>query len=186
MKSVELLMQEHRIIELGLAVLENIADRLEQGESVPVDKIISLLDFFRVFADKCHHAKEEKALFPKLETKGIPHEGGPIGVMLNEHEKGRILQQQMRQALSDPLEAKNRQNFVSSAREYITLLRQHIWKEDNVLFQMAKQLFNKSDDRELIETFESYEQEQIGKHAHEHYHKLVYELEAEFLLHHNN
>jgi hemerythrin-like domain-containing protein len=186
MKSLELLMQEHRLIERGLALLKNIADRLERGESVSIEKVISLLDFFRVFADKCHHAKEEKALFPKLETRGIPREGGPIGVMLNEHEKGRTLQEQMRQALSDFLEAKARQNFVSSAREYITLLSQHIWKEDNVLFQMAKQILNKSDDMELEKSFESYEQEQIGGDSHEQYHKLICELEAYFLLHHNN
>ncbi len=52
MKSVEVLMHEHRIIEHGLAVLESIADRLERGESVPADKVSELLDFFRVFADQ--------------------------------------------------------------------------------------------------------------------------------------
>jgi hemerythrin-like domain-containing protein len=69
---------------------------------------------------------------------------------------------------------------VSSAREYITLLSQHIWKEDNVLFQMAKQILNKSDDMELEKSFESYEQEQIGGDSHEQYHKLICELEPIF------
>jgi hemerythrin-like domain-containing protein len=40
------------------------------------------LEFFRGFADKCHHCKEEDRLFPCMEARGIPREGGPIGVML--------------------------------------------------------------------------------------------------------
>ncbi len=183
MKSVEMLMHEHRVIEHGLAGLETIADHLARGESVPTDKVTALLDFFRVFADECHHAKEEEAFFPELEARGIPREGGPIGVMLHEHEEGQALQQQMRQALSDLSDATKRQQFVDAARNYIALLRQHIWKEDNVLFQMAQQVLTDADDVKLVERFERHEQEQLGEGVHERYHQLVHELEAEFLSH---
>jgi hemerythrin-like domain-containing protein len=47
------------------------------------------LDFIRHFADECHHFKEEQVLFPAMEEHGIPKEGGPIGMMLIEHEEGR-------------------------------------------------------------------------------------------------
>ena len=69
MKSLEVLMHEHRVIEHGLAVLENIADRLERGESVPTDKVTALLDFFQVFADQCHHGKERGCSFQNLRQK---------------------------------------------------------------------------------------------------------------------
>jgi hemerythrin-like domain-containing protein/uncharacterized protein (DUF2249 family) len=181
MKSVEALMHEHRVIEHGLAVLEAIADRIERGETVPTEKVAALLDFFRVFADECHHGKEEGVLFPELEARGIPKEGGPIGVMLHEHAEGRTLQQQMQQALSDLTSEANRQQFVAAAHNYIALLRQHIWKEDNVLFKMAEQFLTERDDEQLAARFDRHEREHIGEGVHERYHHLVHQLEAEFM-----
>ncbi len=181
MKSVEALMHEHRVIERGLEVLAAIADRLERGETPPTEKVTALLDFFRFFADGCHHGKEEGMLFPELEARGVPKEGGPIGVMLHEHDEGRALQQQMRQALTDLADATNRQQFVTAARNYIALLRQHIWKEDNVLFKMAEQVLTDADDAQLAERFERHEREHIGEGVHERYHHLIHELEAEFV-----
>ncbi len=181
MQSVEVLMHEHRVIEHGLAVLEVIAERLERGEIVPKEKVEALLEFFRVFADQCHHGKEEGMLFPELEGRGIPKEGGPIGVMLYEHEEGRQLQDQMRQALADLSDDANRQQFVAAARNYIALLRQHIWKEDNVLFKMAEQVLTETDDQRLAEEFERYEREEIGEGVHDRFHHLIHELEAEFI-----
>ncbi|MEZ8221428.1 Hemerythrin-like domain-containing protein, partial [Candidatus Fervidibacteria bacterium JGI MDM2 JNZ-1-D12] len=151
-----------------------------RGENVPTEKVIALLDFFRVFADLCHHGKEEGLLFSELEAKGIPKEGGPIGVMLHEHDEGRNLQRQMREAVSDLSNEANRQKFTAAARDYIALLRQHIWKEDNVLFKMAEQVLTEVDDKELAERFERYEREHIGEGVHERYHHLVHGLELEF------
>lgn len=122
-------------------------------------------------------------LFPELEAKGIPKEGGPIGVMLIEHEEGRELQRRMRESVSNLADEANRQQFVTAAREYINMLRQHIWKEDNVLFKMAEQVLTETEDEQLVERFERHEREQIGEGVHERYHHLVHELEAEFLSH---
>ena len=180
MKSVEALMHEHRVIERGLAVLEAIADRLGRGESVATDKVGALLDFFKVFADQCHHGKEEGLLFPELEKRGIPKEGGPIGVMLVEHDEGRELQRRMREAASNLSDNEKRQQFVSAARDYINLLRQHIWKEDNVLFRMAEQVLTAHEDEQLAERFEQHERERIGDGVHERFHHLIHELAEEF------
>jgi hemerythrin-like domain-containing protein len=185
MKSVEALMHEHRVIEHGLAVLEAVADRIEQGALMPTDKVTALLEFFRVFADQCHHGKEEGMFFPELEAKGIPKEGGPIGVMLIEHEEGRELRRRMIEAASNFADEANRQQFVTAARKYINLLRQHIWKEDNVLFKMAEQVLTEAEDEQLAEGFEHHERERIGEGVHERYHHLVHELEAEFRATHN-
>jgi hemerythrin-like domain-containing protein len=85
MKSIESLMNEHRVIEHGLVLLERIINGLNSGERIPADIIRILIRFFREFADKYHHGKEEDSLFPLLESRGIPRIGGPIGVMLIEH-----------------------------------------------------------------------------------------------------
>ncbi len=53
-----------------------------------------------MFADQCHHGKEEDLLFPAMEAAGIPRESGPIGVMLEEHNIGRQYVRGMAEAVS--------------------------------------------------------------------------------------
>lgn len=181
MRSVDMLMHEHRVVEQGLAVLEAMAGRLAGGDSVPANQVADLLDFFRDFADGCHHAKEEQSLFPALVERGVPREGGPVGVMLAEHDQGRSLQRQMRQALPQlAADAGARTRFAQAARNYAALLRQHILKEDNVLFRMAEQVLTAGDDRRLAEAFDRHERETMGEGSHERYHAMIHELAVRY------
>jgi hemerythrin-like domain-containing protein len=177
MKATEVLKEEHRVIERVLAVLERAAARLEQGEEVPRELFPTAVEFIRGFADRCHHAKEEGSLFPLLEGKGVPRHGGPIGVMLSEHEEGRRWV-----ALMDEAgvryrrgEEDARRDLITGARGYSQLLRDHIGKEDHVLFPMADQVLAETDQTELLERFEAVEEE-VGKGAHSRYHHLAEEL----------
>ena len=88
------------------------------------------------------HGKEEKVLFPKLMQAGIPMNGGPLGVMLYEHEQGRQLVRNMEQALDD----KHFADFALYANRYAHLLEDHIAKEDNVLFAKAEKVLTSEDD----------------------------------------
>jgi len=181
LKAAEALKHDHRVIEHGLAVLQAIGNHLERGENVSKERVGELLDFFRDFADMCHHAKEERLLFPELEARGVPREGGPIGVMLHEHDQGRALQQRLRASLEHlDDEVSARRQFVPAAREYLALLREHILKEEGVLFLLAGQVLTEADDAALIAGFERHEREQMGEGVHERLHRRINELEAEF------
>ncbi len=176
-KATEALMQDHRVIERVLAVMEGVTKK--SGEiSVPTGE--KLLDFFRNFADKCHHLKEEKILFPALEEHGILREGGPIGMMLAEHEEGRGYVRAMADAL-DGLDSgweASRVILIESARAYLRLLPQHIDKEDNVLFQMADEVLTPEEQKQLLHEFEEHEAKEMGTGVHDKYLKIVLELEA--------
>ena len=140
---------------------------LSEGRSVNVEALRTPLRFFRDFADKCHHGKEENSLFPRLEASGIPREGGPIGVMLVEHELGRGYIKAMNEALNNLESEEARVAFVDNALSYIALLRDHIFKEDNVLFDMARAVLSEEDDRRLLEEFKEIELEKLGPGVHE-------------------
>ena len=99
MKSVERLTAEHELIERGLNLLEEAVARLEAGQPLPEGFPPWALRFFTQFADQCHHAKEEDVFFPVLKQRGIPEQGGPIGVMLHEHGLGRDCATQWRRRL---------------------------------------------------------------------------------------
>lgn len=167
MKSVDRLVAEHDIIERALDLLESIATRIESGQQIPDGFAQWAPGFFAQFADKCHHAKEEDLFFPLLKELGIPEDGGPIGVMLHEHEIGRDCVRRMRAASEN--EAFDTAEFVTAAKEFIPLLRQHILKENNVLFKMAGIVMSEADDADMDERFNHVEQERELKGMHERY-----------------
>jgi hemerythrin-like domain-containing protein len=184
MSATDELRTEHRAIERMLAVLETAAQRLEQGERVRPDLLRQSVDFVRNFADGCHHAKEEENLFPRMEARGVPRQGGPIGVMLFEHDEGRAFVGAIAAAIdayeSDGLSAAG--VIVENARGYVDLLRQHIMKEENVLFPMADRVLSAADQAELEQRFEQIETDSAsggGPDAHERYHRLLDDLERE-------
>jgi hemerythrin-like domain-containing protein len=49
--------------------------------------------------------------------------------------------------------------FADAARQYILLLRQHIFKENNILFRMAEQVMTEADDADVTGHFSKVEQE---------------------------
>jgi hemerythrin-like domain-containing protein len=179
MKALESLMEEHRVIERAASLLEDAALKLYRGETVNMEVFALLLRFFKEFTDKCHHGKEERALFPFLESKGIPREGGPIGVMLVEHDIGRRLIKALEEDLeSIERDPEARRDAVDSALSYVGLIREHIFKEDNVLFKIADELMSVNEDERLVEEFEKIEINTIGSGVHEQLIKLLDEVEG--------
>lgn len=175
-KPTEILGDEHRIIERVLDAVEKLA----KGPVDALEAWKKALDFFANFADRCHHFKEEKLLFPAMEAHGIPSEEGPIGTMLTEHEEGRSYVRAMGAAIS-LIEAGNeaaKQSLLTSARSYCRLLRDHIQKEDDVLFHMADETISAEEQRKLAAAFAEHEAEEIGAGVHEKYLKIVRELES--------
>jgi hemerythrin-like domain-containing protein len=123
----DVLRDEHRVILRALELVE----RAIAPADGPVADLwwTDLVAWLRAFADENHHAKEEQALFPALVKAGVPVEGGPVGVMLDEHAQGRALVAAMAGARGAAR--------VAAARQYIALLRAHIDKENDVLFPLA-------------------------------------------------
>ena len=101
MKPTEELTKEHDAINVMLNIMDRISEKLENGEHVDAEHLEQILEFLRVFADKCHHGKEEDLLFPAMIDAGIPKEGGPIAVMLREHEIGRTHIRNMEEGITE-------------------------------------------------------------------------------------
>jgi len=147
-----------------LSILERVCQKLEAGESVDPQHLEQAVAFIKGFADRWHHGKEEDLLFPAMEEAGISGEGGPIGVMLVEHVEGRNYVKGMSEAI-ERYGAGDRQawsEFVTNGRNYIALLQQHIFKEDNILYPMADMRLTEKRQEELSEQFEVVEREKLG------------------------
>jgi hemerythrin-like domain-containing protein len=139
MDAIEMLMSEHRLIEQALVALEAYAEDVVQGRDVDAADLENFVTFIREFADEKHHGKEEDILFAEMVKAGFPSEAGPIAVMLSDHEQGRgfvrvlaALTEKARWTIED------RKELAAAAFGYVGLLRQHIQKEDHVLYPMAR------------------------------------------------
>jgi hemerythrin-like domain-containing protein len=179
--ATDVLVEEHEVILRIIAVLNAAAEKLAAGQEVSPDVFRQAVDFIRTFADQCHHGKEQDLLFPALEQRGVPRDGGPIGVMLYEHDLGRAFVKQMANGTeawaAGDTEAKS--EVIEGARGYAQLLAQHIHKENMVLYPMGNRVLSEADQQELLEKFEEVE-EAMGEGTHERYVALVEELEAQF------
>lgn len=178
MTPITILMDEHRIIEQVLNCLEVMVERCSNDGKLDKADANAAVDFFRNFADRCHHAKEEAHLFTLLEGKGLPRQGGPTGVMLAEHEQGRAHVRGMAEEIENAAagDAYAVQRFVCHGRGYIELLRGHIQKEDHCLFPIADETFSQDDQAALLSTFQKVETEELEPGTHEKYLRVADKL----------
>jgi hemerythrin-like domain-containing protein len=135
--ATEILRDEHHLILRALLSLETAAERLGVGSALPEGLWTGMIAWLRAFADRNHHAKEENALFPALIKAGVPAAGGPIDVMLEEHAEGRVLLATM--YTGAPVDQ------AAAAHRYIRLLRDHIDKENSLLFPLADTVLDERD-----------------------------------------
>ena len=147
MDATRCLREEHQLILKVLDCLELALRDAKESRRVSRDTFEPFVEFFQGFADRCHHCKEEDRLFPCMEQRGIPRDGGPIGVMLHEHELGRMHVRTIAAHLdaADRGDASAAGTVLEHGDTYLTLLRNHIEKEDHCLFGMADQLITGHD-----------------------------------------
>ena len=161
MKATDILMEEHRVIVRVLDSLETAANRLSAGQAIPMDFFLKAADFIKNFADGCHHKKEEGILFVALAANGMPQDAGPVGMMLAEHEEGRRLTRAMREGAQRVQggDATALSQVIQNALGYVALLRQHIQKEDHILFPMADQVIPIGQHQQIMADFNRIEHE---------------------------
>jgi hemerythrin-like domain-containing protein len=167
--ATEILSGEHRVIERVLCCLEAMVRDARSAGRLEAAPAKDAIDFFRGFADRCHHGKEEAHLFPAIEAKGFRREGGPTGVMLDEHEQGRASLRGMDETLAAATagDAAALDRFIRHAVAYVGMLREHIYKEDHILFHLANHTLSEADHQAVAAAFARVEAEELHSGAQE-------------------
>ena len=174
----EYLIAEHEMIERAMAILKEQLQKVQDKEHEPV-KLSRALDFLLEFGDKIHNTKEENLLFPLMGKRGIPSQGGPLGVMLMEHEAERSLLQQMLMQVDGlrQMPADQRLSFRNDGLEYLKIRAEHIWKENDVLYPMARKIMQPGDNDMLLDEFHRINTDAYGAQATELFAKMLAEVE---------
>jgi len=139
--------------------LTDIMVRMTHTEKVEIDHLQTVVNLIRNFADGLHHAKEENLLFPKMTEKGFPKEGGPVGVMLMEHKLGRAYVKGMDENIELYRNGDKHAlaQVFTNMLGYADLLKNHIYKENNILFRMADGAFSEGEQKQMLDEFEDVE-----------------------------
>ena len=139
MTPIEVLVEEHEKIVRVLDALDGWAEGLDGADDGERPVLRRFMTCIREFVDPIHHGKEEDILFALMVEHGFPKQQGPIAVMLHEHDLARRLIATMH-GLAEreaPWSEAERAEAKRAAGSYTELMRQHIDKENGILYPMA-------------------------------------------------
>jgi hemerythrin-like domain-containing protein len=152
MKSTKFLMQEHKLILRALDVLDTMAASAQENGRLDENDIGCVLDFLRWFGDAHHQAKEETILFPALRLASAT-QNRPVEHMILEHEQERALIEHIEAAVR----VSRIPDFVSCTNKLCSTLRNHIYKEDQILFEVAAEALGDDSDDEVVARLNRFE-----------------------------
>jgi len=179
LSAVEGLEQEHRLISRVVRLLPVVRRNVEAG-TVDEQVLSDIAEFFSVYTDGCHHAKEEDLFFPMLLQRGVSSKGCPVGTLRLEHQQGRNIVKALNTATSkhragDPKAAGTISAILRDATELYT---DHVWREDYLLFPMSGKVLLDTDREVLVKDFAEV-QTKFGSAFQDKYEALVEKLEKE-------
>jgi hypothetical protein len=152
----ELLMTDHETTE---KVFDAMTNAFQDPQGPPAEMVAAMLEYFTAYVDGCHNKKEEDHLFPLIERRGIPKTGGPLAVMLQEHDQSRTMLEELvpigrAYAAGDSgVLPEFRRRF----GEYAALLKNHYWKENDILYPMARRVMSEADVQVVLDGIDATE-----------------------------
>jgi hemerythrin-like domain-containing protein len=169
-------MQEHRLIERMLSQMRKELLTMKSSNEVNSKFIDIAVDFIRVYADRCHHGKEEGVLFRELSSKQMsPEHAGIMRELVEEHAYARrttsnLVKAKDMYAKGDD-EARN--DVWKFLNDLVKLYPMHIEKEDKRFFYPSMAYFSPQEQEAMLKEFWDFDKKII----HEHYAKVMDELE---------
>jgi hemerythrin-like domain-containing protein len=175
MKPIGPLMWEHRLIEEMVRALSTEMMRINQRNTVNTVFIVSAVDFFRTYADRTHHGKEEDILFRDLFKKKLSPEHQKImNELIAEHLFARKTVGKLLAANKAYLDGDSgsAQDVLTCLKDLADLYPSHIEKEDKHFFYPILDYFSVEEQKTMLEEFREFDRKMI----HEKYAQVVEEF----------
>ena len=178
MDGIELMVKEHEYIKEGIELTRKACFKIIDEDFVDTSFFNDALTFFINYADKHHHGKEEEILFDYLKEAGGDLEKNLINAMEIEHNWGRLLLQDLENALDEYNKGNKaaKLDIIGNAVGYTNLLTRHIDKEDNALFKHSKKTLGPNKLAEFNKQVENFENSSENQANRDKYIKLLENL----------
>ncbi len=176
MNPIDPLMGEHRLIERMVAVLDAQLRQMRERSKVDVDFIAVAVDFFRTYADRTHHGKEEDILFRKLSKKQLSRAHQSV---MNELVEDHVFGRKTVARLVNARESYTRgtpeslSDILDCIQELVRFYPAHIKIEDKHFFLPCLEYFSQQEQDDMLREFFEFD----SKLIHEKYQRTIEEIE---------
>ncbi|HVN72627.1 MAG TPA: hemerythrin domain-containing protein, partial [Desulfomonilia bacterium] len=177
MKPIGPLMWEHRLIEQIIPLIKKEIDKIESSKRADVVFVEKAVDFFRTYADRTHHGKEEDILFHELEKKTVSDEHAKImKELMREHVIARNNVRALIEARKEYMNGKDEAlgTILKGLTDLSNLYPAHIEKEDKRFFFPVMEYFTDKEQDKMIRDFFDFDRKMI----HEKYQNIMEEMGA--------
>lgn len=174
----QVMVAEHQLILRMITLLEKNTELLAQGRFRDWQFYLDGVDFIRNYADRFHHAKEEDVLFKALVVNGMPEQNSPVAAMLMTHDEGRIHVRALEEATLKARDGEPGQTptIAENARAFAVLLRDHIDKEDTILYPLAERVLPEEPRAAMVAAYNQAEAK-VAADFSSHYEAMVRKYE---------
>ncbi len=176
MRPIGPLMTEHRLIERMVRLLGKELQNMKKTSNIKTDLICIGTDFFRIYADRTHHGKEEDILFKELSAKRLSTtENQMMERLIQEHIWARAAVARLFAANSRYIHGDTTviKEMVYELEKLVKFYPLHIEKEDKHFFVPVMAYFSETEQRAMLDEFWEFDRKII----HEKYKKVVEEIE---------
>jgi hemerythrin-like domain-containing protein len=134
---IQILLEEHRNIDKLLLVLEHELEVFDRSEEPDYEILQAVIQYFQDYPESCHHPKEDM-VFEKLKVRD-PAAADRIGDVEAEHQVETMRLRRLVEAVEEILAGREflRQTFHDVVHDFIEHQRQHMDKEERLLFPAA-------------------------------------------------
>lgn len=142
---IQILLDEHRNIDKLLLVLEHELEVFDRSEEPDYEILRAVIEYFQDYPENCHHPKED-VVFEKLKLRD-PAAAARIGDAEAEHKIETQRLRRLVEAVEEILAGREflRQTFHDVVFDFIKHQRQHMDKEERLLFPAAVQRLRPED-----------------------------------------
>jgi hemerythrin-like domain-containing protein len=154
--SLQVLRSEHRSIRAVLDAMAHFADEGLHGHAIPEPRVFrAMLVYIDVFAERVHHPKEERALFPLLRYRS-PAAAEILNRLEADHARGSAAVHELEQSFLR-WEESGRAYFAQFAREvstFVSFYLEHLRIEERKLVPLAESALTEDDWKRVDDSFQ--------------------------------
>lgn len=179
MDAIDRLAAEHDIIRRTLDAMDKCLARASANPEVARAELAQFVSFFREFAEREHHAKEESVLFAAVTSAHLPDDDEIVKSLLSDHETGRRYLLRLHELLSrqGPWSTDQIEDALQHARSYGLFLRSHVREEDGILFPLIRRRLAPAHLAQISAGLDRFEATSGRSEARERLHRQAHELQ---------
>ena len=175
MTPTENLINEHKKINELLDIMSKIALKIKSKDVFYPNDVEEIVKYLINLIENSHHGKEDDVFYPELISSGIPKETAPLSIINYEHI---ISVNYLKDISSCVVNCKIGNDFsgellADSLTNYVIAIKNHIQREEEIVFPIANEVFSIEKQNEILQRFEVIEQKYISNSFNDQFDKLL-------------